>query len=78
MGRLVIIYKYVKEDLPLFLWLYVSIKKERLSKPQIAELLKTKSPFGLEEESGLVEQSHLGPSFKEVVHLEKELEKKGN
>ena len=43
MGRLVIIYNELKDDLPLFLRLYRRIKKERLSKPQILQLLKTPS-----------------------------------
>lgn len=43
MGRLVIIYKELKDDLPLFLRLYRRIKKERLNKPQIVQLLKTPS-----------------------------------
>ncbi len=38
--KLVTIYNETKEDLPLFLKLYRRIKKERLSKPQIVDLLK--------------------------------------
>ncbi len=41
MQKLVAIYNDVKNDLPLFLDLYDLIKKERISKPQISELLKT-------------------------------------
>ena len=41
MRKLVAIYNDVKDDLPTFLRLYWRIKKERLSKPQITELLKT-------------------------------------
>lgn len=41
MRKLVAIYNDVKNDLPLFLDLYDRIKKERISKPQISELLKT-------------------------------------
>jgi hypothetical protein len=41
MQRLVTIYNEAKDDLPLFLDLRRRIKKERLSKPQIIELLKT-------------------------------------
>ncbi len=41
MGRLVTIYKELKDDLSLFLRLYGRIKEERLSKPQLVELLKT-------------------------------------
>ena len=40
MGRLVTVYKELKDDLSLFLQLYGRIKKERLSRPQISELLK--------------------------------------
>ena len=40
MGRLVNIYKEIKDDLPLFLRLYRRIKKERLSKPELDILLK--------------------------------------
>src|SRR5215210_1046751 len=40
MGRLVNIYKELKDDLPLFLQLYRRIKKERLSKPELEILLK--------------------------------------
>ena len=41
MGRLVTIYKELKDDLPLFLRFYWRIKKEGLNKHQITELLKT-------------------------------------
>ena len=41
MGRLVNIYKELKGDLSLFLRLYWSIKKEKLSKQQLLQLLKT-------------------------------------
>ncbi len=40
MGRLVTIYKELKEDLPLFLRLYRRIKKERLGKQELDILLK--------------------------------------
>ena len=40
MGRLVTVYKELKGDLSLFLRLYDRIKKERLSKPQLVELLE--------------------------------------
>ena len=40
MGRLVNIYKEIKDDLPLFLRLYRRIKKERLSKQELDILLK--------------------------------------
>ena len=43
MGRLVSIYREIKDDLPLFLRLYRRIKKERLSKPELDILLKTPS-----------------------------------
>ena len=43
MGRLVNIYKEIKDDLPLFLRLYRRIKKERLNKPQLVQLLKNPS-----------------------------------
>ncbi len=39
--KLVFIYNELKDDLPMLLQLYRRIKKERLSKPQIAKLLKT-------------------------------------
>ncbi len=41
MGRLVTIYQELKDDLSLFLRLYRRIKKERLSKPELLQLLKT-------------------------------------
>ena len=41
MERLVAIYTDVSNDLPVFLQLYWRIKKERLNKQQIIELLKT-------------------------------------
>ena len=41
MGSLVKIYKELKDDLPLFLHLYRRVKKERLNKQDITELLKT-------------------------------------
>ncbi len=41
MGRLVTIYKEIKDDLPLFLRLYRRIRKERLSKPELLQLLTT-------------------------------------
>ena len=40
MGRLVNIYKELKDDMSLFLRLYRRIKKERLSKPELDILLK--------------------------------------
>ena len=40
MGRLVTIYKEIKDDLPLFLRLYTRIKKERLGKPELDILLR--------------------------------------
>ncbi|HYO06250.1 MAG TPA: hypothetical protein VER14_04640 [Phototrophicaceae bacterium] len=40
MGRLVTIYNNVKDDLPLFLDLYRRIKKERLNKQKIIDLMK--------------------------------------
>jgi hypothetical protein len=40
MGNLVVIYKELKNELPLFLHLYRRIKKEGLSKQDITELLE--------------------------------------
>ncbi len=40
MGMLATAYKELKDDLPMFLKLYGRIKKERLNRPQISELLK--------------------------------------
>ena len=49
MGSLVKIYKELKDDLPLFLHLYRRVKKERLNKQDITELLENPTlPFGLE------------------------------
>jgi hypothetical protein len=52
MGNLVVIYKELKNELPLFLHLYRRIKKEGLSKQDITELLEIQPPLGLGQKGG--------------------------
>jgi hypothetical protein len=73
MRKLVAIYNDVKNDLPLFLKLYWRIKKERLSKPQISELLKI--PNRLLEIGKKVDlyNNHIWNLHEKKLKLEKEI-----
>ncbi len=73
MGRLVTVYENVKDDLTLFLRLYGRIKKERLSKPQIIELLKM--PNRLLDLKKIVDlhNDHIWELYSKKLQLEKEI-----
>lgn len=74
MARLVAIYEDVKDDLPMLLRLYVRIKKEKLNKQQIVELLKTPNLLlDLKEKVDLY-NDHLWHLHSKKEHMEKELE----
>ncbi len=76
MTRLVTIYNDVKGGLPLFLQLYGRIKKERLSKPQIVELLKTPNILLDLKEKVELYNDHLWNLHSKKEKMEKELEEK--
>jgi hypothetical protein len=76
MGRLVTVYKDVKDDLPLFLRLCERIKKERLSKQQLVELLKVPNRLlDLKKRVDLY-NNHIWELHSKKVQLDKELEEK--
>ena len=76
MRKLVTIYNETKDDLPLFLDLYRNIKKERLSKPQISDLLKTPSLLlGLMKKVDM-HNDHLWHLHSKKEQMEKEIEEK--
>jgi hypothetical protein len=76
MRKLVTIYNEVKNDLPLFLRLYGRIKKERLSKPQIVELLETPNRLLDLKEKVELYNDHLWNLHSKKEQMEKELEEK--
>ena len=76
MARLVAIYNDVKGGLPLFLQLYGRIKKERLSKPRIVELLKTPNHLLDLKEKVELYNDHLWNLHSKKEQMEKELEEK--
>jgi hypothetical protein len=76
MRKLVAIYNDVKDDLPLFLGPYARIKKERLNKQQIIELLKTPNRLlDLQKRVDLY-NDHIWDLHSKKIKLEKELEEK--
>ncbi len=75
MGSLVRIYNELKGDLPLFLHLYRRIKKERLNKQDITELLKTQRRLlDLGKRVDLY-NNHIWDLHSQKLKLEKEIEK---
>jgi hypothetical protein len=76
MGRLVTIYDELRDDLPLFLRLYGRIKKERLNKMQLVELLKTPHRLlGLKKRVDLYNDHIVGLHSKKM-QLEREIQEK--
>ncbi len=76
MQSLVTVYNEVKNDMPLFLDLFRRIKKERLGKQQITELLKTLNRLlDLKDRVDLL-NDHIMELHSKKVKLEKEIEDK--
>lgn len=76
MRKMVVIYTNLKDDLPLFLRLYGRIKKEKLSKPQIVELLKTPNLLLDLKKKVDMHTDHIWDLHSKKLKLEKELEEK--
>ncbi|MEJ7642733.1 MAG: hypothetical protein WKF36_11175 [Candidatus Nitrosocosmicus sp.] len=75
MQKLVTICNDMKDDLPLFLRQYDRIKKERLGKPQIIELLQTPNRLlGLKKVE--MYNNHIWQLNSKKLQLEKEIEEK--
>ncbi len=76
MRRLVSIHNELKDDLPLFLYLYRRIKKEGLGKQQIVELLETPNRLlDLKDKADLF-NDHIQDLHAKKLKLEKEIEEK--
>jgi hypothetical protein len=75
MRSLVNIYNELKGDLPLFLHLFRRIKKERLSKQDITELLKSQHRLSDLGKKMDLYNNHIWDLHSQKLNLEKEMEK---